>query len=193
MIIFIKKIILAYFIIFTPFLFPSLFIILGIGFWQTWIGTTIVFILLWLPFAIFLIKINFLKHEKKAKHDDVLFFVVFLVMAIPTMYISHEMRQFGFYVTALRAQPIIDATQQYFSNNTKINNYQTDLIPEYLNSIPYGVPEFSISGNNEKWRIYIDASQGVFAWDKFIYISNGDYSEYGLSITKHNGWIYYHE
>ena len=118
-----------------------------------------------------------------------------------------DIRAKAFYCLAQRTDPLIQAIKSYESANNKPPSNLSDLVPDYLPSIPTTqmrvYPEFKYESgpdvgarwHGNPWVLYVETSRGFCNWDLFLYFPKQNYPEYGYGgrIEKNGTWAYVHE
>ncbi|HBR68307.1 MAG TPA: hypothetical protein DEA55_02910 [Rhodospirillaceae bacterium] len=147
--------------------------------------------------AITLVSGPFLLLSKKFRQRGVLFLVVALsmiVLIMPAISASQELRSFGFYMTAKRAEPLVAAMKKFQEDTGHTPASFDELVPAYIAKIPYGLPPLKIGNepNGNDWSLSADVSIGVLNWDIFVYNSDQNYPE-NSGYERLGDWAYYHE
>lgn len=120
--------------------------------------------------------------------------LLLILLFIPIILVGKELRSYGFYVTGLRAEPILSAVEFYKLKNGTVPLSIDELIPEYLEKIPYGVPDFHLyTGENDTWHLSANVSTGLLNFDEFLYASDKNYAAYDSTGEPIGKWLYYHE
>lgn len=138
----------------------------------------------------------FKKHRSKGV--ETLLSVLFLaVLFIPMAMTSSELRSFGFFLTAKRAEPLVSAVKKYRENTGELPETFDDLIPAYIPKMPYGLPHLEIAKNFDgSWAMTAGVGTGFLNWDAFIYKYDQSYNEKscaGGCCELMGGWAYLHE
>jgi hypothetical protein len=97
-----------------------------------------------------------------------------------------------------RGQPLIDAIESYRTDNGAYPESLDQLVPEYLESIPdtglamYPEFEYECYPPSGEYEITVDTSHGGWDWDKFFYLSNGEYVEeyYNGTLIRVGSWAF---
>ncbi|GEM_PF-2543497 len=115
--------------------------------------------------------------------------IVIFVLSVPA---SYQLRSFGFYLTSLRAEPVVEAVKRYEKDKGFPPKSVDILVPEYINKIPYGVPPLKMHIYPDgRWQLGATVSIGIMNWDAFIYESDQNYED--DSYERLGDWVYLHE
>lgn len=180
----------------------------GTGGWST-SGLEIVFPIL-LAFAIWLLRSiirlsRSLEGREEAEKEDLssqitLGIVIGFAQGI---WLSGALRMYGFELAAERAEPLIDAIEQYTQDNGAPPDSIAALVPTYLSELPAKLPPVEMVtdpkklpeyGNNP-WALTALASRNLMNWDRFIYFPDQEYPErgFGGGLERVGNWAYVHE
>ncbi len=194
---FYKRLGLLLFVFIGPMLLPQILLLLGIGFWGASLDLNLIFAL-FIGALIFFSSIVFLffKKYRKSASQYLVAIIITLMLFIPAIIVTGKVRSQAFYLAGLRAEKIIVAVENFQKDNNVSPKTLHDLIPKYLDRMPYGVPSLEYSVDKQyplKWSLSADVSTGALNWDVFMYISDKDYSGFGGGIEMLGDWAYYHE
>lgn len=194
---FAKKTIILYVAILSPTIIPQIILLFGIGFWRTSFDVLLLLNIGICGIGLFInmARLLFKKHRANALQYLGAFLIIGL-MIIPNLIIAEKIRLQAFYLAGLRAKPVIIAVENFYKENNKTPETLEELIPTYLEKIPFGIPKLSIGGTDKEtgtWSLSADAGTGLLNWDEFIYRSNQDYLDTGVPIKKLGKWGYMYE
>lgn len=128
---------------------------------------------------------------------------LYFLLLMPAIYLSHELRQWGFLLAAKRAAPLVDAIQRFEAANQTPPPELGALVPNYLAALPTRLPPIRLIAGAEavrdyygnSWALVADAGTGILNFDRFIYLPKQNYPRYGPSgwYQRVGDWAYYHE
>jgi hypothetical protein len=126
-----------------------------------------------------------------------------VLLFVPAMAASWQLRNLGFHLAAARAEPLIAAIERYTADHGGPPESLDLVVPTYLSELPKRVPDLQLVtgerarrefGGND-WALYAVVSTGLLNWDEFIYYPNQQYpdSGHGNGISRIDRWAYVHE
>ena len=115
-----------------------------------------------------------------------------------------SLRTAGLVKITQRAKPLINAIETYRQQKGHYPNQLQDLVPEFLNGIPYtgavGYPDFEYQlakGGSLflSYEVRVKTPSGGINWDVFVYWPEKNYPSemYGGSVERIGDWAYVHE
>lgn len=118
--------------------------------------------------------------------------------------IGHHIRMQAFHELAVRSQPLVDAIESYHSDTGHYPPSLTNLVPEFLPSIPStgmgAYPDYEYRTGTNSWYgnpyvLSIDTPAGGINWDMFVYFPGQNYPErdFGGMLERIGSWAYVHE
>lgn len=169
--------------------------ITGLGPWSaTGSELALIFVPLIIAIAITAgtILLFFSRHRQKGS-KILITALVLAIFFVPAIIASYELRSFGFYITAKRAEPLVASVKKYQMEKGDIPSSFDVLIPTYIPKVPYGMPPLEIhrGSNGKDWSLRASVGIGLLNWDEFIYRSDQDYSD--SSYERLGDWAYFHE
>lgn len=195
---------LAFAVAATPFLIISGYTALGFGAWNT-VGIELLFIPLVL--AAIAIPILLLIAVFNRPRREALILAQACAGAILGGVVGNiagaQLRMRGFELAARRAEPLVAAVSAYQHRHGRPPATIAALIPEYLPSLPPGLPPMELRtgeraqrefGGND-WALVAKVSRGMSNWDLFLYLPNQNYppTGYGGTLERLGDWVYVHE
>lgn len=138
----------------------------------------------------------FKKHRSKGV-ETLLTVLCLAVLFVPVTISASELRSFGFFLTAKRAEPLVAAIKKYHENTGNFPETFDDLIPAYILKVPYGLPHLRIVKDFDgSWAMTAGVGTGFLNWDAFIYKYDQSYGEKSCGggwCEPMGGWAYLHE
>lgn len=191
---FLKIIFLSLFA-YSPLLFShSIGPLLGLGPWETTIDILILVILTGIALVFTLgTALTFFKKKRPLGKTLLFYCLSIALLFIPIMLLSSHLRMQAFHIAGLRAKPLIAAIESYQQDHSVPPTSTQDLIPQYLQQMPYGLPEFEILNEGNIWVLKADVGVGVLNWDEFYYRSDKKYDDLDSNHKRLGDWIYYYE
>lgn len=194
---FIKKVGVLFLVLVGPMLMPQLLLLTGIGTWGAMFDINLIFAIFIIP-LIFLASIVFslFKKYRNQAFQYIEAIIIIAILFIPSMILTQKVRSYAFYFAGLRAEKIIVAIENFQKENKATPKTLQELIPKYLDKMPYGVPPLRYDVDKKdtlKWSLSADVGTGMLNWDLFIYASDQDYSSFSDPAEKLGKWVYIHE
>jgi hypothetical protein len=176
--------------------------VLGLGGWETsWsgmlLGLHVVIALASFPVAFVLVLIS----KTRVAGVRMVVAACWSVFACVLAAIGgNALRMKGFELAAERAQPLVRAIERYELELGAPPSALSALLPGYLDAIPDGLPELSITTNPQealgrRWMLCASCPSGPFNWDCFVYLPDQQYPEraFGGRLQRVGAWAYVHE
>jgi hypothetical protein len=124
-----------------------------------------------------------------------------LLLFVLSLLGGEALRMHGFALAAERAEPLVAAMDRYIADRGKPPSSLTVLVPQYLASMPDGLPPLRIESDpnathsGKQWMLIAYSSAGPFNWDTFVYLPEQDYPAHfhGGSVQRLGKWAYVHE
>lgn len=189
----------------APYVLVHAFCITGFGGWMIAGVELLLMLSVVAGVALFitsLVVLSFRRHSSTV-HGCIAGVGLYFALIIPSVYLSHELRQLGFSLAAERAAPLVDAIQRFEAANQAPPRALGALVPNYLPQLPSRLPpvelitdadaERNYYGNS--WALVADVGTGLLNWDRFVYLPKQNYPQYGPSgwYQRVGDWAYYHE
>ena len=167
----------------------------GLGLWFVPADLIFLFSAAAFVFAFFaLTALSFSTKTKVFVSTGFITLVACVILFIPMIILTWNIRMLGFSVAAKRADPVVRAVERYVEENKTYPDTIESLVPAYLAKIPYGIPKLRVGTNrNGNWMLSADVGSGAMNWDQFFYHSDHDYSRYSYSTKRLGDWAYYNE
>ncbi len=189
------KIIFFSLLAYSPLLFThSIGPLLGLGPWETVIDILILLTIAGMALIFILgVAFTFFKNRRSVGKTLLFYCLSIALLFIPIMLFSSHLRMQAFHMTGLRAKPLIAAIESYQQDHSAPPALTQDLIPQYLQQMPYGLPEFEILNEGNIWVLKADVGVGLLNWDEFYYRSDKKYDDLDSNHKRLGDWIYYYE
>lgn len=123
------------------------------------------------------------------------------IVMIGALQAAWRIRRTEFAALAERAQPLIEAIEQYERDHSRAPRSLPALVPDYVPAVPktghprYPDFEYEPSPAGVTWALIVPCSLGFGNWDEFFYWPTEDYPEHtgAGSIERVGRWAYLHE
>jgi hypothetical protein len=117
-----------------------------------------------------------------------MFCLAYIIVGIPGVVAAEGVRRYAFSRLAERSAPLVAAIHAFEADHRRPPSSLNELVPGYLSAVPgtgmgayphyeYAAGEIATGMGND-WVLIVDASEGPFSWDKYVYYPDG------------RGWVY---
>ena len=193
----------------TPFLWPSILTARGTGGWSTpgielLVFPVLIALFIW-SVGVVTRLIRFVAKGQRAKKDSISPQVTLgiIIGGAIGIWLGGELRMYGFALAAERAEPMIEAIEEFTRDEGHPPDELSALVPTYIVELPTKLPPLDIVTDSEKlaeygnnpWALSALVSRGLSNWDRFIYFPDQEYPErgFGGGLERIGGWAYVHE
>lgn len=191
-------------IVISPFTFNSR--LLGLSFLAQ--NYTPIIAFLGVCYAFGLLILSLFGFFRKGKDARKLLICSILIGAasVLSIFVEEDVRNFGFYLLAMRSKPLISAISQFERDRHRPPAALDELVPQYLKKVPgtgmavYPNYEYEVSPScpddcKTAWELRVPCSSGILNWDVFIYWPGKNYPRYGWGgcVERIGDWAYVNE
>lgn len=124
-----------------------------------------------------------------------------LLLSVPSLFVSREIRMEGLRQMGARTKPLIAAIEAFHKQKGRPPKELADLVPQYLPAIPHtgigSYPDYDytlLKNDTDPWQLSVLCSVGMLNWDEYYYRPSRKYPERcGGWVEPDGDWAYFHE